>query len=456
MANPSWSPNGTVAPFAVIVDSNGNIQQAGSAGGVSGFNLPNPWGNKVGQPTQDGSVTWTCVAVVASPAPVIGPLPSTPPLFVTDSDGLDVTAIQNDQIAEFEAITNRTLQPAQVERLYINLSTYRESLVRQQIQSTGLQNLVAFASYPMLDELGGLVGVSRLASQPATTIIEFQLANALTVPFPIPAGTQVGSADGAVVFLTDKAVTIPAGSTSASVTATCQTAGTAGNGYAAGQINVLLAPNALISSASNTAQSNGGSAPETDDHLRERIQAAPNQFSSAGPSAAYRFFALGVDPSIVDVLVASSAPGVVDIYVLTGPISQPAASPNNAGIAGSTLLDEVQAACSADDVRPLTDTVNTHAVTEVDYSITATVTLFSDADPTSTEAAVNTAAVQLAVDLASRIQRDIVPSAIIAALSVPGVYEVALTSPAYTELTTGQWANCTAINLTFAIGTESS
>jgi phage-related baseplate assembly protein len=107
-------------------------------------------------------------------------------------------------------------------------------------------------------------------------------------------------------------------------------------------------------------------------------------------------------------------------------------------------------------VRPLTDTVNVLAVTEVDYQITATVTLYSDADPTATIAAATAAVQELALELASKIQRDIVPSQIIAALSVAGVYGVTLMAPALTTLAAGQWANCTAVSLTTAFSTEHS
>jgi phage-related baseplate assembly protein len=96
-------------------------------------------------------------------------------------------------------------------------------------------------------------------------------------------------------------------------------------------------------------------------------------------------------------------------------------------------------------------------VSEVDYQITGTVELYADANVTATMAAVNAAAAQFAVNLASRIQRDIVPEEIIAALgSIQGVYRVTLTSPTYTQLATGQWANCTAINLTQTTAGESS
>jgi phage-related baseplate assembly protein len=104
-------------------------------------------------------------------------------------------------------------------------------------------------------------------------------------------------------------------------------------------------------------------------------------------------------------------------------------------------------ALSAGNVRPLTDTVTVSPVYEIDYAIAGTITLFADAEPAGTMAAVNAAAADFAIALASRIQRDIVPSQIIEALSVPGVYQVTLVSPLYTQLLPGQWANCIEIVL---------
>lgn len=380
-----------------------------------------------------------------------------PPVFVDDADGLDPNLVLADMIAGFEAAAGRTLQPAQVERLLINLYAYRESLVRNAIQYAAQQNLLAFAVFPMIDYLGQLVGVTRLTAQSATTTLEFTLANPLTVGVTIAAGTLAGTNDGQYSFATAAAAMIPAGALSVAVTAVAVQAGPGANGYLAGQVSALLSASAIIGSVSNTAVTAGGSAPETDDHLRARIQAAPNQFSVAGPAGAYRFFALGVDPAIIDAQILSPAPGLVSVYILTGPVMvQPQSAPNLAGVAGAALLERVSAALSSDSVRPLTDTVNVLAIAEVDYQITATVTLFSDADPNATMAAANTAATQYAVALAGKIQRDIVPSQVIAALSVAGVYEVALTAPVFTQLAPGQWANCTAISLTQAVSGEHS
>jgi phage-related baseplate assembly protein len=309
----------------------------------------------------------------------------------------------------------------------------------------------------MLDYLGQLLSVSRLPAQAASTTLQFTLANTLSVSYTIVANTSVGTSDGQFVFATVADLTIPEGSTTGNVLAAATTPGSVANGYLVGQINVLLNPSVLIGGVTNITISAGGTSPETDEHLRTRIQAAPNRFSVAGPEGSYRYFTLSADPSIADAQIISPAPGQVNVYVLTGPITaQPAASPNPAAIATVELLAIVTAELSADNVRPLTDTVNTLAVAEVDYQIAGTVTLYADADPASTMTAVNIAAQDYAIAIAARIQRDIVPSQVIEALSVPGVYQVVLTEPSYSQLEPGQWANCIAITLNQATATLSS
>src|SRR5690349_13222406 len=143
-----------------------------------------------------------------------------PPRFVGDADGTDPNLILADMIAAFETAAGRTLQPAQVERLLINLYAYRESLVRNAIQYAAQQNLLAYASFPMIDYLGALLGVTRLSAQPATVTLQFTLTNQLTVAFAIAAGTQVATNDGQQVFATDSDLVIAAGALNASVSAT--------------------------------------------------------------------------------------------------------------------------------------------------------------------------------------------------------------------------------------------
>jgi hypothetical protein len=65
------------------------------------------------------------------------------PEFVTR----DPQQVIEEMIAQFETLTDRTLYPAQVERLLINLTAYRESMTREAIQDAGKQNLVSLPAH---------------------------------------------------------------------------------------------------------------------------------------------------------------------------------------------------------------------------------------------------------------------------------------------------------------------
>ncbi len=396
------------------------------------------------------------------------------PLFVNDSDGLDAQSVLNDMVAEFETDTGRTLYPAQVEQLLINLYAYREMLLRNAIQYCGQQNLLAFAAYPMLDYLGEYQSCPRLPEQSATTTEQFTLIAAQVSSTTIPSGTQIGTSDGAYIFATSADLTIAAGQTVGTVAVACTTAGSGGNGYQAGQVNVLLGTFPLVASVTNLTTTANGSDGETpgvtgDNHYRTRIQAAPNNATTAGPAGQYRSLALDVSSTVVDAQVPTSptTPGTVQVYVLTGPVSQPHASPNSDGIASGSLLSTISAALSAQDVRPTCDTVIVSAVTEVDYVVTGAVTLYANANYSTVSAGITTAAQNLALSLAANIAQDIILSQWKTALSVVGVYDLTLsvsadiggtpltpTSEGNFQLADGQWANCTSINLTIVMGTK--
>ncbi len=77
----------------------------------------------------------------------------------------DPQAVTAEIVAAYESATGKTLYPAQIERLLIDLIAYRETLLRAAINDAARQNLVRFARAPMLDYLGELVGVIRLPGE---------------------------------------------------------------------------------------------------------------------------------------------------------------------------------------------------------------------------------------------------------------------------------------------------
>jgi phage-related baseplate assembly protein len=315
--------------------------------------------------------------------------------------------------------------------------------VRIAIQDAAQQSYVAFARAPFLDFLGGNIGVTRLAASPAQTTIRFTLAAVQPTDIIVPAGTRVQTTDGKIAFATAIDLRIAAGLTTGDVVADAVTAGEIGNAYAIGDVTVILDPVASVASAANLDVTANGAAIEDDERLRLRIQQAPNQFSVAGSVDAYRFHALSVSAAIADVSVQNPTPGTVRIYVL-----------GVDGLPSSELLGDVAAALSDQKVRPLTDTVEVDAPTSVDYAITATVVLLTGVDGDPMLDALTAAANAYVAGRAAGLGRDVVPSQVVAALSLPGVYSVALSAPSLTTIDDSEWAHCTGITITLGSPVE--
>ncbi len=357
------------------------------------------------------------------------------PVFVDN----DPNQITQDMIAWWQEKTDKTLQPAQLERLFINLIAYREGLWRQAANAAALQNLVRFSSGPMVDELGYLVKVIRLTAKSALCTAQFTLPSVQTVDEVIVAGTQFGNSS--ITFATDSDITIPAGQLTGSGLATCIQTGTTGNGWAVGQLNQLfddLPIDGVI--VSNLDETSGGAEDEEDPALQERIILAPEAYTTAGSIGAYQFWTKSVNQTIIDVQVMAPGNGEVRIYTLT-----------KSGLPSDALCQLIQATCSADKVRPLTDTVFALPPTVVAYEVDAVITPLDDADEADVKARATTALNALIAKLSATLGNDVVPSQIVTALSVIGVYEVVLNGmPNVITLDNSEWAVCMAVNLTMA------
>ena len=166
---------------------------------------------------------------------------------------------------------------------------------------------------------------------------------------------------------------------------------------------------------------------ESDDRLRRRTQLAPDGFSVAGPRDAYVFHALSASPDVLDAAFLSPSAAVANVYIISRETGQD-------GVPTQALLDAVEAALSADTVRPAGDQLIVAAATFVDYQITLTLTIESGPDPQIVRTAAMTA-LQAFADENFRIGRDIHLSGVYAASTVPNVIAVELTSPAATVAT---------------------
>ena len=353
---------------------------------------------------------------------------------------IDINAQQiiDDTVTAYETATGKVLAPGQAERLLINAFAYREYLLRTAIQSAAEQNLVDFAVYPALDWLGVLVGVSRLSAVASECTIKLNLVDGHSA-ISIPSGIRIQSIDGQAIFATTETINVPVGVNSIVVNAQSLAEGIVGNGYAIGQVSVILDPQPYLTGATNVDVTNGGSVEETDDALRERIKLAPSSFSNAGSKGAYKYWAKTAHPLIMDVSVASPVPGTVVLYPLL-----------QGGVIPSTeIIDAVYATCNADKVRPLTDTVIVESPEAINYDLNIELTLLTNAVQSDVVNAVDTALQAYADDRKQRMGVDVVISQLIRICNIDGVYSTKVVSPsADIVVNDGQFANIGTINVT--------
>lgn len=178
---------------------------------------------------------------------------------------------------------------------------------------------------------------------------------------------------------------------------------------------------------------------ESDADFRKRITLSLEGFSTAGPSGAYIYHALSADGTVRDASATSPEPGEVLVCIL---------SSEGDGTASEELISTVEAALTAEDVRPLCDNVVVQSAEIVPYSIEATLHFYSGPDSATVLASAQAAAEAYALDQ-HRLGRDITISGIYAALHQSGVQRVDLVNPAANVVideTQASW--CTAITLT--------
>ena len=97
---------------------------------------------------------------------------------VVDDDAATVLA---ETIAQYEADSGKTLQPAHIDRLLINTFAYRETLARQQVNEAYRQQHPRFATGLMLDICGDDINTPRLGASVALTTIRFSAALKLSL-----------------------------------------------------------------------------------------------------------------------------------------------------------------------------------------------------------------------------------------------------------------------------------
>lgn len=356
-----------------------------------------------------------------------------PAVFDEDVNGL-VSTMQT----RLQSALGRTFAPADVEMLLINTFCYYLQLFYIQGNQAFRQNLVNYATGQMLDYLGALLGVLRLPASSAVCTLQFNLVDGHGV-VTIAAGTRVSSIDGQAIFQTDRDITAALNINSVTVTATCQSTGTIGNEYAIGDIELILDPQAYVSTCQNIDVTNSGADEETDDALQARIKLAPASFSVAGPSEAYAYWAKTASQDIVDVKAVTTNPGEMTLYLLC----------TGGTLSSDELKQQVLAICSATNIRPQNDTVLADDPQVIEYSINAEITTYTGAIDSDVLAAANSNLQDYVNKGLNTMGVDVIRSQINSKCVVDKVYNVNVISPATDiVIADNQYARCTGINVT--------
>ena len=354
------------------------------------------------------------------------------------------SASYDDLLENLKSLTEeqlgRTLERADPVMLLLKSNLLAIMQLRELIDYAAKQNLLAYSSGNFLEHLGALVGVSRLPATAAVTTVELQLSAARNVNTIIKAGTRITAGDG-VNFLLDNNVIFAPGETSKTEKASCAQVGTVGNGYAVGELHIIVDPQPYLASIINISVSEGGADIESDDKLRARIQEVPESFSNAGSIGAYKYFTQQVSSNISDVLVRSEFPGQVAVYVLM----------EGGELPGTEMLDKIQAALNDEKVRPLTDLVEVKLPEEVffDLSMTYYIARSQATNAPTIMSNVEKAAQNFITWQAAALGRDIIPDELVKLARNAGAKRLEIASPAFQVIPENAVARCNNFSISF-------
>ena len=179
---------------------------------------------------------------------------------------------------------------------------------------------------------------------------------------------------------------------------------------------------------------------EDDDAFRDRIQLAMEGMSVAGPTKAYIYHAKSADARVADVTAISPTQGQALITVLSN---------EGRGAASQDMLEQVEDALNAEDVRPLCDEVVVQSATIMDYEIEAILYLSPspESEPILQKATENAASYAASQ---RRLGRNIRRTAITSALHISGIEYVKLLQPAEDIVISPEQASyCTNISIRY-------
>ncbi|MEK4247092.1 baseplate J/gp47 family protein [Psychrobacillus sp. FSL K6-2684] len=335
--------------------------------------------------------------------------------------------------------TKKSLAAGDPIRIFLYTQALREIQLKHLINDTAKQNTVKYARGGSLEHLGSFTRTPRLEEKSAVTRMKLSFSKNDMTNRIIPSFTRFSTPSN-VVFRTKRDYVLPAGKEELIISVECEEAGEIGNGFLPGTIRIIVDPLPFMVDAVNIDETQGGVEAEDDEKYRERVYLAPEKLSLAGPEGAYIYHALSYNPLISDIKVLSpKGTGIVNIYVIL-----------NGGILPSEeFLVEFEKYFSK-DIRPLTDYVQAHSPTVVEYDAQVTYYIStSEREVTEVHNQIEEAFQQFLYWQKTKIGRDINPSELVHKLRMAGAKRVEVTLPTHTIIADTEIAKDRLVNLVF-------
>lgn len=248
----------------------------------------------------------------------------------TDTYGEDIHFVETDASAIYETIiqsleksVKAPLYPGDERRIFGEAVVAVAVSIYNSLDDAARQSLLKYARGRVLDAFGVRLDTPRLAGSNAKTTLRFGVLTPRSANIIIPKWTKV-TGDGENYFATDEVAVLQAGAYTVDVPASAVGPGVKFNGYAPGTLSTLVDLIPYIATATNLTETTGGDDGETytvegDARYRERIMLAPAKLSTAGPEAAYIYWAMTADADIVDVKAVSDSEIIVrTLSVISG------------------------------------------------------------------------------------------------------------------------------------------
>lgn len=214
----------------------------------------------------------------------------------------DTEELVNSLAAGYEAITKTAITPASPEKLFIMWCADILLQERMLTNYIGNQNIPSRADGENLDALAELFYTQeRPEAHQAVCTVRFRISEAQQSRILIPAGNRVTDKSGKMVWETLEDAYVEPGETYRDIPVRCQTAGTVGNGYAPGQINVLVDLYDYCAGCENITVSDLGTDTATDEEFYDLLRASMDAYSTAGSEGSYIYHAKSVSTEIGDV-----------------------------------------------------------------------------------------------------------------------------------------------------------